>query len=210
MKHLLLWAFAVPTLTLLLSSKLGEDVNTLEIGQEVPLKTVPMKNTDGSKVTLENLKDENGLIVVFSCNTCPFVVGNESFKGWQTQYNELYLKAKAQNIGFVLVNSNEAKRDKDDSYKAMVSHAKKNGYNMPYLMDERSALANACGAKTTPHVFLFNAELKLAYKGSIDNSWDNKRKVDEAYLEKALKAISAKTTIETAETAPRGCSIKRK
>jgi hypothetical protein len=210
MKTLLFWIFAIPTLTLLFSSKFNGDVNTIEIGQEAPLKNVPMKNIDGSKITLESLKGENGLIVVFSCNTCPFVVGNESFNGWQIQYNDLYLKAKAQNMGFVLVNSNEAKRDKDDSFKAMVVHAKKNDYKMSYVLDENSVLANACGAKTTPHVFLFNADLKLAYKGSIDNSWDKKRETDEAYLEKAIDAISSNKQLETVETAPRGCSIKRK
>ena len=109
----------------------------------------------------------------------------------------------------VLINSNEGKRDKDDAFDAMVEHSKKLAYTMPYLLDRNSKVADAFGAKTTPHVFLFNADMKLVYSGSIDNTWDSKRTEDIPYLTDALSQLSTDTKIALRETAPRGCGIKR-
>jgi thioredoxin-related protein len=130
------------------------------------------------KMAIKDYKKEKGLVVVFSCNTCPFVVGTPDFPGWERQYNDLFDKASKMNIGFVLVNSNEGKRAKDDSSEEMKKHVDEKGYKMPYLLDVNSAFANSLEAKTTPHVYLFNEDLKLVYSGSIDNIWDNKRTED--------------------------------
>ena len=137
-------------------------------------------------------------------------MGSESFGGWEKTYNSVYKEAKEQGFGVVLVNANEAKRDGDDSFEKMEERAKAQGYQMPYLVDENSTLANALGAKTTPHVFVFNTENKLVYTGAIDNSVDSKRKEDKAYLINALKELAAKKAVSEASTPPRGCSIKRK
>jgi hypothetical protein len=80
---------------------------------------------------------------------------------------------------------------------------------MPYLVDENSKLANAFGAKTTPHIYFFNAEMNLVYTGSIDNIWDNKRKTDVPYLKNAIEAVGNGKKIKTDNTPPKGCSIKR-
>lgn len=190
-------------------------VSSLAFGQvklkeKAPLTDVKMKNVQGGELSLNDAKKEKGLIVVFSCNTCPFVVGTPDFPGWERQYNELNELATKNNIGFVLVNSNEAKREDADSFDAMVEHAKEKQYTMPYLVDVNSQLANALKAVTTPHIYMFNANMELVYVGSIDNIWDSKRKSDEAYLKNAIQALAEGKKIKPANTAAKGCGIKRK
>lgn len=187
----------------------GMKEKDFNIGDKAPLTGYSMKSTDGKELSLLSAKDKKGLLVIFSCNTCPFVVGNESFPGWEKQYNDLYKKAKDAGINMILVNSNATKRDGDDSFENMQKHAKEHDYKMPYLVDEDSKLANAFGAKTTPHVFLLDADLKLIYQGSIDNSWDNNRTETVSYLFTALNEVQEAKPITINTTDPRGCSIKR-
>ena len=202
-------ALILPTFLLLSSFLLLEGDNELTFGEKVPLTDKQLINIDNTSVSLNDLKQENGLIIIFSCNTCPFVIGNEDFEGWEKQYNDLYTKAIEKGIGLVLINSNEAKREGDDSFDEMKIHAKKAGYKMPYLVDVNSTMANVFGAKTTPHVFLLNAKMELVYMGSIDNIWDKQRKEDIPYLEDALQQLAAQKKIKTDSSAPKGCSIKR-
>lgn len=180
------------------------------IGEKAPMITAPMMGIDGQANTLLDLKGDNGLLVIFSCNTCPFVVGNGAkTEGWEGRYNGLAELAESLNIGMVLVNSNEAKRDGDDSFTEMKNHAKEAGYTMPYLVDEGSKLANACGARTTPHVYLYNSKLELAYRGSIDDNVNRAAEVKERYLEMAMTRMAEAKKIKTSETKAVGCSIKR-
>jgi hypothetical protein len=109
----------------------------------------------------------------------------------------------------VLINSNEAKRGDDDSPEAMQKRAKEKGYTMPYVIDKDSQLADAFGARTTPHVFLLNNKTELIYTGAIDNKVDGKRSSDENHLKNAIEAASAGKEIKMTSTPPRGCSIKR-
>lgn len=190
-------------------SKSDDTKKGLKNGDLLPLADTEMVGVDGNAYSLNKLMDKKGLIVVFSCNTCPFVVGSENFSGWEHQYNDLYETAKSNGIGFVLVNSNAAKRDKDDSMEAMKARATEKGYKMNYLLDEQSALADAFGARTTPHVYFFNEQSQLIYQGAIDNSVDGKRKSDELYLKDAIADHIASKKIRTDVTPPRGCSIKR-
>jgi len=203
------FVFLLPTFVLLMSFIIVEGDDELKFGEKVPLTDELLENIDGTSLSLEGLKKENGLIVIFSCNTCPFVVGNEDFEGWEKQYNDLYDAAQKSGLGLVLINSNEAKRDGDDSMKEMKSHAKKANYKMPYLIDKNSKLADAYGAKTTPHVFVMDKESKLVYKGSIDNIWDSKRTAIEPYLYDVIAYLSEGKELKNNDTPPRGCSIKR-
>ncbi len=167
------------------------------------------KNANGPSTSLVQEVKQNGLIVVFSCNTCPFVVGSKHFPGWEKQYNELYDTSMKNKIGFLLVNSNEAKRQGVDAFEKMQSHAKDNSYKMAYLLDDKSILANELLAKTTPHVFFYNAQLELIYSGSIDNIWDGKRKKEQLYLKDAITSHVNSKKIKPSSTPPKGCSIKR-
>lgn len=205
MKNLLFSLLAVAVLAA--TPLFGQE---LAIGELAPMATAPMMATDGQQHTLTTLAKDNGLLVIFSCNTCPFVVGNGTkTEGWEGRYNGLAQMAEELGIGMVLVNSNEAKREGDDSLPEMKKHAMEAGYTVPYLVDEGSKLANACGARTTPHVYLFNNKFELAYRGSIDDNVNRAEEVTERYLEMAMTRMAEGKKIKTAETKAVGCSIKR-
>lgn len=187
-----------------------DDTTTeLKIGEKSPLTDYGMVNCTGEKLSLESTMGKKGLLVIFSCNTCPFVVGNADFKGWEIQYNELYEFAKKHEMGLILVNSNAAKRENVDSQEEMMNHWKKMNYKMPYLLDDNALLADAYGAKTTPHAYLLDSDFILRYKGSIDNSWDSKRKNDISYVRNAIAEVSQNKAVTLSESTPKGCSIKR-
>ncbi|MCC6702088.1 MAG: thioredoxin family protein [Fluviicola sp.] len=201
--------FVLIALGFLSSAKLIEEQKGLSIGDTAPLADQQLKNIDEKTRSLNDSKLENGLVVVFSCNTCPFVVGSENFAGWELQYNQLAKSASTNKLGFVLINSNEAKRENEDSFEAMQLRAKEKQYSMPYLLDNNHVLADAFGAKTTPHVYVFDKDMKLVYQGAIDNTVDGKRKKDDLYLMSAMNQLAAGTEITINTTPPRGCSIKR-
>ena len=180
-----------------------EEFPTIEIKDEMPNMDYEMKSVNGISYSLNNLKEKNGIIILFTCNTCPFVVK------WEDRYKLLEELAKKNNIGLVYINSNYKKRDGDDSYEEMKKHAKKMNYRFPYLIDEKSKLANSFGAKTTPHIFMFNSNLQLAYKGAIDDNYEDINKVKEFYLEDAIQQLVKGKRIKVSETKPVGCSIKR-
>lgn len=195
------------TLILLLAVFISQpfsEVTQLQIGDKAPKTDLKLKNIDGKMTTLADLNKENGLCVIYSCNTCPWVVA------WEDRYNQLYKECDELGVGFVLVNSNEAKREGDDSMAAMQAHAEEQGYlDFPYLVDKNHQLADAFGATKTPDVFLFDADMKLVYKGAIDDNSKDKNAVEEAYLANAIKALSKGKKIDPAETKALGCSIKR-
>lgn len=187
-----------------------EQYPTLKIGDFAPKSDVKMNDVDGKEYSLTDLKMEKGLLVIFSCNSCPFVVGNgEGSEGWQGRYNEIYELSSTLKIGMVLMNSNEAKREGDDSFEKMKTHAKEQAYKSHYVMDKNSELANAFGAKTTPHVFLFDKDMKLVYKGSIDDNVKSSKDVKDAYLKIAMRLSASGNEIKNNETKAMGCSIKR-
>ena len=188
----------------------GNEVKeTLAVGSQAPLSASKMENIDGKKLSLQDIKQSNGLLVIFSCNTCPFVVGTGDKEGWEGRYNGISADCKAKNIGMVLVNSNEAKREKGDNLNDMKARAEEMGYTMAYVLDKNSDLANAFGATTTPHVFLFDKDLKLVYRGKIDENVDNAANVKEPYLKNALQNLVDGKIIDPQETKSMGCSIKR-
>lgn len=201
------FATAMAAMALMMGHAFGQE---LALGTAAPMAEAPLLGIDGQTHTLQSLRGEEGLLVIFSCNTCPFVVGNGTkTEGWEGRYNGLHEVAKSLNIGMVLVNSNEAKREGDDSYTAMKTHAKDAMYTMQYVVDEASKLANACGARTTPHVYLFDKNLELAYRGSIDDNVNRAEDVKETYLADAMARMAAGKNIKTPETKALGCSIKR-
>lgn len=176
----------------------------IEIGEKAPLTNFQMTDIDGSIVSLESAKETNGLLVIFSCNTCPFVIA------WEDRYPILADITKENKVGYILINSNYLKRNNDDSPESMAAKAKKDSYTWPYLIDKESKLANAFGAKTTPHVFLFNDKMELVYKGAIDDNYKDADSVKDFYTKTAIKAMVKGEQIEPNTTRATGCSIKRK
>ena len=182
----------------------------LAIGDKAPLTEFKMTNIDGQDWSLVDLAGENGTLVIFTCNTCPFVVGREGrSEGWEGRYNEVIAFARENGIGSVLVNSNEAKRKGDDSFEEMKQHAREAGYIAPYVVDAGHKLADGFGARTTPHTYLFDGDFRLVYRGSIDDSVNSAADVKERYLEDAITKMVAGKKVKPAITKAIGCSIKR-
>lgn len=176
----------------------------IEIGDKVPLSDLKMRDISGKMISLDEVKMEKGTLVIFSCNACPFVLA------WEDRYPALKTFANEHKIGFVLINSNAANSNGVDSFEAMQKHAKKSGYNSYYAVDKNSKLANAFGAKTTPHVFLFNGAGNLAFMGAIDDNHKDAKQVKKDYLKNAISNLAAGEEITLAVTRATGCGIKRK
>ena len=176
----------------------------LEIGSTMPLKDLELADISGKNITLANAKGDAGTLVVFSCNTCPWVIR------WEDRYVSLANTYAQKGIGIIAVNSNAARFGGEDSLEEMLEHAKNNGYNFPYAQDPESELASAFGATKTPHIYLFNGDDKLVYRGAIDDNAKNAKKVDVPFLANAIDALLAGNPINPQTTKALGCSIKFK
>lgn len=204
MKNKKFFSLIAATAAVIVLAAAGEKYEMLAIGSKAPKADVKMEDISGKKLSLADIKKEKGLLVIFSCNTCPFVLA------WEDRYPGLGELSAKNNIGMVLVNSNEARRSGVDSKDEMKKHAEEKNYNCAYVIDEKSELANAFGAKTTPHVYLFDKDMKLVYRGAIDDSEGREEnKPKELYLKNAIENLSAGKLITPSETKQVGCSIKR-
>ena len=176
----------------------------LEIGSTMPLKDLELADISGKNITLATAKGDAGTLVVFSCNTCPWVIR------WEDRYVSLANTYVQKGIGMIAVNSNAARFGGEDSLEEMLEHAKNNEYNFPYAQDPGSELASAFGATKTPHIYLFDDEDKLVYRGAIDDNAKNAKEVDEPFLANAIDALLAGNPINPQTTKALGCSIKFK
>ncbi len=177
--------------------------NELKPGDNMPNATDKLLDVSGTEVSLTSSMGTNGLLVMFSCNTCPYVIGN------QERTIEVCKIAKAKNFGVIILNSNEGTRKGGDSYEAMKEYAKKQGYDWNYVVDKNNVVANAFGAMRTPEVFLFDNKSKLIYHGAIDDNPSDASAVTRKHLATAIdEAVSGKTiTVKTSRSV--GCSIKK-
>ncbi len=182
---------------------------SIKIGTKAPLSEYKMKDVSEKEYSIKDLNKENGILIIFSCNSCPFVVGSKDNDGWENRYNELYETCNKNNIGMVLINSNEAKRKGDDSFEEMKKHSIENKYKASYVLDKKHKLADAFGASTTPHVFLLNKSLELVYKGAIDDNVSSKKEVKSKWANNAINSLGKGEKIVTNSTRNSGCSIKR-
>ena len=174
----------------------------LGIGDAMPMGDVPMKGVDGKEVTIADVAGAKGTLVVFSCNACPWA------QAWEeriTQAGNAYAK---KGVGVIVVNSNDPTKVADDGYDQMKARAKKLGMKFPYVVDATSEIARAFGATRTPEAFLFDAQGKLVYHGTIDDNAKEPAKVTQRYLQDALQAVSSGQDVSVKETKALGCSIK--
>jgi thioredoxin-related protein len=200
MKKLFLFlsSFAVLALTSFVAP------DELPIGAALPKTNVLLKDVSGKEVTLKDVKMQNGLLVMFSCNTCPYVIKN------QPRTKEIAAFAQQNNIGVILINSNEGQRSSDDSFEAMKQYAKDQGYNWYYVVDKKSELADAFGANKTPECFLFNKEEKLVYHGAIDdNPGGEISEVGRKHLKEAINEMLTNKDVTVKTSRSVGCTIKR-
>ena len=183
----------------------------LQIGAKIPSPDKKMLNIDDKEYSFNDMKKGNGLLVIFSCNTCPFVVGNGNrSEGWENRYPGIGELCEELKVGMVLINSNAARRDNGDSFTDMQIHYEQKGYNSYYVLDKNAEMANEFGALTTPHVFLFDKNLELVYRGAIDDNVKRRDEVQKFYLNNALNKMVSGDIIKPDTTRQMGCSIKRK
>lgn len=176
----------------------------LPIGSTMPMADVKLKDISGKEVSMKDAAKQNGVLVMFSCNTCPYVIKN------QERTLEVAAYAEKNNVGVIILNSNEAQRDDADSYEAMKEYAKEQGYKWNYVVDKNNEVADAFGANRTPECYLFNKELKLAYHGAIDDNPSDAGSVSRAHLKAAVDDILAGREVHIKESRSVGCTIKRK
>jgi len=175
----------------------------LPLGSSVPKAENKLKDFSGKEVTLKNAMKENGLLVMFSCNTCPVVINN------QARTKEICQFATTKSIGVVLLNSNEANRKSSESLSSMQDYAQGQGYKWYYAEDKNNELADAFGASRTPEVFLFDKNGKLVYHGAIDDSPSDAKSVNRHHLKEAISEMTAGQEISVKESKSVGCNIKR-
>lgn len=174
----------------------------LEIGSSIPKTDYKMMDISGKDVSLSDAKGENGLLVIFSCNTCPYVKLSEA------RIIESADLAKKNKIGVIVVNSNEAQRNDEDSFDEMKKYAKNQGYNFNYVVDKNAQLADEFGATRTPHIFLFDKK-GLAYRGAIDDNIKDAKDAKEHFLKDAIIAVGGNKPVKVTSSKSVGCSIKR-
>lgn len=200
MKRLLLAATLLSVAGLMSFYKLSEN---LPIGADMPKADVKLKDISGKDITLKDAMKQNGLLVMFSCNTCPYVIKNQSRTLDVCKY------AMSKGMGVVVLNSNEATRGDDDSYEEMQSYAKRQGYQWFYAIDKNNVLADAFGANRTPECYLFDKAGKLVYHGAIDDNPADASRVGRSHLKEAINELTTGKDISVKESRSVGCGIKR-
>ena len=199
----LLFAFAIVGLFSCGSDETPPETYALSIGTKIPKADVAMKDISGKQISLQEAFKENGLLVMFSCNTCPYVIKNQDRTKVISQY------ALANNVGVILLNSNEGMRDDDDSFEAMQAYAKEQGYQWSYAVDQKSVVADAFGASRTPECYLFNKDQILVYHGAIDDNPSDAGNIKRTHLKAAIDEMVAGKEISVTTSRSVGCSIKR-
>ena len=202
MKKIIIFIMCLPFLVFAQNTEKSK-FQTISVNEKMPEVDFELKSVNEEWITINSQTSDNGLLVIFTCNTCPFVVM------WEDRYKLVEQIAEENNIGLVYINSNYKKRKSDDSFERMQKHAKKMDYQFPYLLDEKSKLANIFGAKTTPHIFLFDNKNTIVFKGAIDDNYKEIKKVEKFYLKDAIKQLVSGSKITVSETKAVGCSIKR-
>lgn len=175
---------------------------TLQIGSSIPSFELP--SIDGKTYSLNSFEDKKALVIIFSCNHCPYV------QAYENRIIQIQSDYENKGVTVVAINSNDAVKYPEDSFDEMKKRANAKKFNFPYLRDEDQSVAHAFDASHTPEVFLFDEKRKLIYHGKIDDNWQEKDKVKTHYLREALDEILSEKQISIPETYSIGCTIKWK
>ena len=175
----------------------------LDLGTPAPAFCLPDAN--GGTVCLADFVGRRGLLVMFLCNHCPYV------KHVRAELARLGRDCDAQNVGVVAIMSNDVVNYPEDGPEKMSEEKASAGYSFPYLYDETQEVAKAYKAACTPDFFLFDGELKLYYRGRLDDSRPrNDQPVTGADLRAAIAAMLAGTPPPAEQRPSMGCNIKWK
>ena len=173
---------------------------TLEPGQKAIDFKLP--STEGKEYSLSDFDKFKYLVIFFTCNHCPYVIGSDEITRVTAE------KFSKKGVGFAGINSNSENTYPEDSFSNMVERMKKNKFPWVYLYDKPQEVAKAYGALRTPHFYVFNEERKLVYTGrGVDNPRDSS-KVTVNNLDIALEELTSGKPVSVPVTNPIGCNVK--
>ena len=173
---------------------------TLEIGEAAPDFSLPA--TDGRTYSLGDFSDAEVLVVFFTCNHCPFVLGSDEIT------RQAALKYRPQGARFAAINSNDTAAHPDDDFEHMVERMAEHEFPWVYLRDESQDTARAYGALRTPHFYVFDRDRRLVYTGrGVDNPREPE-KITVNNLDLALEAAVNGRPQPVELTNPIGCNVK--
>lgn len=173
-----------------------------DLGTTLPMTDRAMRAAAGGSTTLADVAGAKGTAVMFWCNSCPWV------KKYEDRVISLAAEYEKAGIGFIAVNANDPVAFPADNLEAMAARVAEKKYPFPYVLDDGSRLARALGATRTPQVFLFDAQNRLVYEGTVDDSPSDATQVESAYLRNALSHLVAGEDIAVQRTKAFGCTIK--
>jgi peroxiredoxin len=203
--------FSIPVFSLLAGASMAAEIpKVLEIGASLPPFSLP--GTDGKTHTEKDYADAKIFCVIFTCNHCPDSVAAAA------RTEKIHQGYKGKGVAIIAVNSNNPaslRPDElgyspyNDSFEEMKPFADSYGWTFPYLYDgEKQKFATACGAQSTPHVFVFDADRKLRYTGRMDDAGRKKDPVEKSYIVNAFDSILAGKEVAEPVTRSFGCSTK--
>ena len=175
---------------------------TLQIGEQAPDFDLP--GVDGKKYSLDDFADAEILIVLFSCNHCPYVIGSED------RMLKLHGDYEPKAVAMIAISSNETEDHPTDSFDHMIVRAREKGFTFPYVFDESQEVALAYGALRTPHYFVFDEERKLRYTGRMDDDPRQPGQETTHELRDAMDALLEGKDPPEPVTNPIGCNVKWK
>jgi peroxiredoxin len=172
---------------------------TLALAAQAPAFSLP--GVDGRTHALDDYADAIALVLVQTCNHCPYA------QAWEGRIDAIQRAYADRGVSVVAINSNDAETHPADSFDEMVARAERQRLSFDYLYDEDQSVARALGSERTPEVFLFDGDRRLVYHGAVDDNRDE-TEVTVRYLEDALDAVLAGRTPDPADTPPVGCTVK--
>jgi peroxiredoxin len=170
-------------------------------------QTFTLKGVDGKQVSLSDYNDQKGVILVFTCNPCPFA------KAYEQRIINLHKIYSDQGYPVVAINPNDVEISPDDTMENMKARADEKNFPFVYLKDETQEVYKTYGATKTPHIYLLqntDGKFKVRYVGAIDDNAMEEASVSEKYLENAIAALVSGTKPKPATTKAIGCTIKSK
>ena len=163
--------------------------------------TFDLPGVDGRTHSLEEYADTPVLVLVQSCNHCPYVLA------WEGRIDALQREYADRGVRIVAINSNDAATHPEDSFEKMVEHAREAGYSFDYVQEESQELARTLGSERTPEAFVYDADRRLVYHGAVDDNREE-AEVSTHYLRDAIEAALAGESPPVADTPPVGCTVK--
>lgn len=174
----------------------------LKIGSALPV--FRLKGIDEKVYSESSFSNKKILVVIFSCNHCPYV------QAYEDRIKEIQAEYEGKGVIVIAINSNDETGYPEDSFENMKTRAKDKGFNFPYLRDDEQSVAREFDASHTPEVFVFDEERKLRYHGKIDDNWKEPDEVRSRYLKDAIEELLKGEEISVPETYSIGCTIKWK